>query len=117
MKYLYSVLITCSTHTICFLSTLRPHISTLTDTLFPYTTLFRSRDCRRHAEPLAGPCWPSHRRSFADRDADPRRSRPHARHRLHSRLPPRDRAAAQAAPEPDVLGDVLAGHQIGRAHV
>src|SRR3546814_6252637 len=32
-----------------FLLLLLPPISTLTDTLFPYTTLFRSRRCDRHS--------------------------------------------------------------------
>src|SRR3546814_5449502 len=43
----------------------RPPRSTRTDTLFPYTTLFRSHQRRR-----------AHRRAVGDRDAD-RRSDPH----------------------------------------
>ena len=62
------------------------------------------------------------------RDPRPRRGRPDARHGLHPRHPAGPRAAAAAAPEPAVLGDVLGrdprprgraprrpGHRPGRA--
>ena len=54
------------------------------------------------------------RRFLARRDARARRSRPHARHGLHPRHQARARAAAEAAPEPAVLGDVLRRDQGAR---
>src|SRR3546814_4646272 len=72
----------------------RPPRSTRTDTLFPYTTLFRSRaiprpECGRHdlsipgrggpiAEPVrrrAGRCWSVHRSSRRYIEARPTRNR------------------------------------------
>src|SRR3546814_1425948 len=55
--------------------TRRPPRSTRTDTLFPYTTLFRSRD------ELAADELERHRRQREHADADPDR-RPWPRHRL-----------------------------------
>src|SRR3546814_1881046 len=43
----------------------RPPRSTRTDTLFPYTTLFRSAPGRAHAERTAGADGPHHHRSQA----------------------------------------------------
>src|SRR3546814_9233935 len=63
-----------------------PPISTLTDTLFPYTTLFRSR-LVGHAE---APCGVDQRRDRAEREADAehdvqetRQHRPQAEQRNH----------------------------------
>src|SRR3546814_1546469 len=50
----------CDTHSLCvFLMIRRPPRSTRTDTLFPYTTLFRSEYSRSppHAQSLAGISW------------------------------------------------------------
>src|SRR3546814_15892117 len=53
-----------------FLMIRRPPRSTRTDTLFPYTTLFRSADERRLRLPY-GPQGPSRPRSDAARHLDP----------------------------------------------
>ena len=50
---------------------------------------------------------PADDRPVAGRDPRPRRGRPHARHGLHPRHPQDPRPAADAAPEPAVLGDLL----------
>src|SRR3546814_12249961 len=73
----------------CFFLMIRPPTrSTLTDTLLPYTTLFRSRPRRRRADRRP------HRRLPARRDPLPAADRP------------------PAPPPGDVPGD-----EIGRAHV
>src|SRR3546814_12215957 len=95
-----------------FLMIRRPPRSTRTDTLFPYTTLFRSPLHRRHPfrsniSPLARKrVHPGCRiRRRAERPEDSQ-GRPH----LHRRLQARDPAARSG----DRKGDAA---QIGRAHV
>src|SRR3546814_18313381 len=70
----------------CFLMILRPPRSTRTDTLFPYTTLFRSETRRHrsglHLRPLCGNACPErgpHAASLVDR-LDPE---PHAERVAH----------------------------------
>src|SRR3546814_3148940 len=60
----------------------RPPRSTRTDTLFPYTTLFRSQ--RRRSAPPSGRCVPPRCRGSARRRA-PRRPRSGGRRRQESR--------------------------------
>src|SRR3546814_8609261 len=68
-----------------FLMILRPPRSTLTDTLFPYTTLFRSHDERNHRQ---------HDRRGRHQD----RPQPHRRRRL-DRLTPRPALLLQSVGE------------------
>src|SRR3546814_10776062 len=51
----------------CFLMIRRPPISTLTDTLFPYTTLFRSVPRNRHPGPGVRRCHLARRTRRRDR--------------------------------------------------
>src|SRR3546814_1030061 len=92
-----------------FLMIRRPPISTRTDTLFPYTTLFRS-----------------HRRSAPGRGAAPRRRPLHRRRRPHHRTLRRlgedaDGTGARGARRPPGTVRAPPGRppliQIGRAHV
>src|SRR3546814_21134372 len=71
----------------------RPPKSTRTDTLFPYTTLFRSA-----AQARTEPRETMHART--------RRGRPHARHGLRGTDPRDRRQDAVATAEPVVLGDL-----------
>ena len=66
----------------------------------------RRRHRRRHARPAARPRRPAHRRSLEGRGARARRSRSHARHGLPARHEADVRAAAQAAADAAVLGDL-----------
>src|SRR3546814_3951632 len=88
-------------HNVLFLMIRLPPRSTRTDTLFPYTTLFRSRQSPVHARGGGGPSRsrgriPSHARPEqpCPRDRAPptaRRDSLDARHR-HNALSPTDRA-------------------------
>src|SRR3546814_9148214 len=75
-----------------FLMIRRPPRSTRTDTLFPYTTLFRSSLGRRHcrSSPARGPppprSWPDWRTGSPDRDCPAAR-----RDRRHAHAPTPDR--------------------------
>src|SRR3546814_12639240 len=75
------MLFTLSVHTIIvytvfFLMLRRPPRSTRTDTLFPYTTLFRSRPPLRRARPFDGdPCGPHGRGAARQRQRTRRRNR------------------------------------------
>src|SRR3546814_19672539 len=63
-----------------FLMIRRPPRSTRTDTLFPYTTLFRSNRPRVRASPQAArrfPRWRSYRRAAAERRQHHARSEEH----------------------------------------
>src|SRR3546814_19001844 len=97
---------------ILFLMIRRPPRSTLTYTLFPYTTLFRSVLLRLHLIalvtllvepselPEAGPQGVAHHGDHADVAHDPlrcRRESPAHAQRLRAR-PPRDRSRDQAPP-------------------
>src|SRR3546814_11856847 len=89
-----------------FLMIRRPPRSTRTDTLFPYTTLFRSPSvlCARRTE-CTLPCL-----TLAALQPFEQRSQAFARQQL----------AALRAPALLWLGrvgQILVGHQIGRAHV
>ncbi len=64
--------------------------------------------------PSARPRQPEDRGPVPRRNPGAGRSRPHARHGLHSRHPQDPRAAAQEAPEPAVLGHLLRRDQAAR---
>src|SRR3546814_2233001 len=64
----------------CFLMIRRPPRSTRTDTLFPYTTLFRSRDFRLWRWRRTLPRAPASRRVEGDRAQAPARPGAHAVH-------------------------------------
>src|SRR3546814_14607764 len=53
-RCIYSSILCYSSHTVFFLMIRRPPRSTRTDTLFPYTTLFRSIRTARQGRPGAG---------------------------------------------------------------
>src|SRR3546814_5486186 len=86
----------------------RPPRSTRTDTLFPYTTLFRSPDGSVRARQD-----PAHRLQPA-RD---RRSRPDARHGLHPRHREYLHQTAGDSADPAVLGDDAAADQETRRQI
>src|SRR3546814_17820753 len=91
-----------------FLMIRRPPRSTRTDTLFPYTTLFRSRGWRTHAPDL-----PFHSSSFAGQPPHPE---------LHNQQLADYRRfleeeIARLPQQPVLVGHSMGGLQIGRAHV
>ena len=67
----------------------------------------RRRDRHRHAGPPARPRRTEERQPRPGADAGHGRSRPHARHGLPARPAAHHQHAAEAAPEPDVLGHLL----------
>src|SRR3546814_20189148 len=89
---------------VLFLIIRLPTRSTLTDTLFPYTALFRSCD---HADDDA--------RSIRRRDTRADRSQPH-RHRAGSHAPP-PRRLALSYPASQTISTSVTSPKIGRAHV
>ncbi len=70
----------------------------------------RRRDPDRDARAPARSRRPEGREPRPGRDPRPRRGGPDARHGLPARHPADHRAAAEATPEPDVLGDLLGRH-------
>src|SRR3546814_2488537 len=64
-----------------FLMIRRPPRSTRTDTLFPYTTLFRSAGCRADDEEVARCAYPGARGSRRDPDGSPGHKAWHDLHR------------------------------------
>src|SRR3546814_13293267 len=128
-----TVVVTCgsvySALILLFLIIRRPPRSTRTDTLFPYTTPFRSRlvRARRAAGSAAADLAADHRRlrsaGAARRAGDVHPAAPVPRRR--GRVPRRGRRAhralaVSAVPAADRAAGAAAGacgHQIGRAHV
>src|SRR3546814_12011940 len=78
-----------------FLIIRRPPRSTRTDTLFPYTTLFRSRRCRGGAEPLFARLSGRDRRGGADLEAEAWLTIPKSRSHRALRLPWQDRKSTR----------------------
>src|SRR3546814_15785924 len=75
----------------------RPPRSTRTDTLFPYTTLFRSEETRQRRQHVAPHCdgMPSPLQKRAARDAEnPKRAAPHFPREGHISISQRDWLAA-----------------------
>src|SRR3546814_18555175 len=100
----------------------RPPSTTLTDTLFPYTTLFRSCDDARFDRARRGWADPPADRASAKpaRDARSRRLSPVRYHRdrrmLAARARSRRRSVAARA-HPAEFAAIAGRRQIGRAHV
>src|SRR3546814_20437766 len=82
--FVFSVLLFSVVLSFFFLMIRRPPRSTRTDTLFPYTTLFRSADLRWPRRRAA--CFRARRKGDVERSSDGRGRKPICRDRKSTRL-------------------------------